>query len=115
MLRLCHPPVDVGHEVHELNLAAPGARAGMSALQHDRAERTRGHDGVGARVTQLFESDITDAGTGLLFLVGKQQSPTSSAAERVLPVSLRLGDLAAESPEKPPRLIDLPGIASEVA
>src|ERR1700730_5070384 len=103
MLGLYQSPVDVGHQVDELNVAALGARARLCALQHDRAERARGHDGVGACVTELLEADIADAGPGLPVLVRKQQSATGPTTEGVLTVSLRLRDLAAKPRQQPPR------------
>ena len=52
---------------------------------------------------------------GLLFLVGEQQAAAGAAAERVVAVPLRLLDVGAEAREQRARLVDLAGVASEIA
>src|SRR5687767_1356897 len=93
---LGEPAVDERHEVDELNVAAARC-ARLRALQHDRAERTRGDDGVRAGLLELLEADVADPRARLLFLVGEQESAAGPAAIRVVAVSLWLLHLGAEA------------------
>src|SRR6185295_6311502 len=92
-----------------------GLGAGLRALEHDRAERARGDDGVGAGRLELLEPHVADPRAGLFLLVGEEQPAAGAAAERVLAIALGLLDVGAEALEQRARLVDLAGIASEVA
>src|SRR5258707_14503233 len=105
-------PVDVGHEVHELRV---GLRAGAGALEHDRAERAGGDDGVRAGGLQLLEPHVADARALFLFLVVEQQAAARAAAVRILAVALDLADVGAEALEQRARLVHLAGSASQIA
>src|SRR5262249_22127000 len=91
-----------------------GAGAGLRALEHDRAERARGDNGVGAGRLQLLEAHVADARARLLFLVGEQQPAAGAAAVRVVAVALGLGDDAPEPRDERARLVDLAGVAAQI-
>src|SRR5881397_3606177 len=110
---LMHSIPDKGHQVDESHVPGAGV-ARLGALQHDRAERARGDDGLRARAAELLEPDIADSSTRFLFLVGKQEPAAGSAAEWVRAIPLRLSNLAAELCEQPSRFVDLAGVASQV-
>src|SRR5712671_1422616 len=82
--------VHIGHQVDELRI---GLRAGPGALEHDRAKRAGGDDGVRAGRLQLLEAHVADARALLLFLVAEQQAAAGAAAVRVLAVALDLADV----------------------
>src|SRR5439155_19338559 len=85
--------LDERHEVDELRVRTG---AGLGALQHDRAERARRHDGVRARVTQLLEPYVADPAPRLFFLVGEEKPAARSAAVRIVSISHGFFDFAAE-------------------
>src|SRR5262245_20731095 len=103
---------DKGHQVYKLRV---GLRARLRALEHDRTERAGGDDGAGAGVAQLLEADVADPRARLLFLVREQQAAASAAAVRVVAVPDRIVDVGAEARQERPRLVDLAGVATEVA
>src|ERR1700730_847702 len=100
---------------HEIDKLRVGLGAGLRGLEHDRAERAGGDDGVRAGRLELLEPDVADSRPRLFLLVGEEQASARAAAERVFAISFRLADVGAESREQRAGLVHGPGVASEIA
>ena len=80
----------VGHQVGDLRTAVLRC---LCTLEHDRAEGTGCHDGVGTRLLELLEPDIGDARGRLFLRIGEEEPSARTATEGVRAVALGLDDL----------------------